>query len=210
MVKDRKKIYYAQNSSIILEKMKEYYAKNSDKIKKKRAEYREKNKTSLNIASNKYYHTNKEHLKVYRASYYRKNYDRLKEKKKEYENSLLSNSPTFKLIKNLRRRILSAIKHQSTKKSGKSFELLGCSAEEVVIYLESEFKDGMSWENHGSKGWHIDHILPCASFNLADPEEQKKCFHYTNLQPLWWSDNLEKGDRLGYVSKNNQNVVEEA
>jgi hypothetical protein len=53
----------------------------------------------------------------------------------------------------------------------------------------------MTWENHGRYGWHIDHIRPCASFDLADPEQQRKCFHYTNLQPLWASENMRKGDK---------------
>ena len=57
-------------------------------------------------------------------------------------------------------------------------------------YLDAKFTDGMSWENHGE--WHIDHILPCASFNLLIEDEQRKCFHYTNLQPLWAKDNLSK------------------
>ena len=58
-------------------------------------------------------------------------------------------------------------------------------------YLEAKFQYGMSWENYGE--WHVDHIKPCSSFNLEDPEEQKKCFHYKNLQPLWAKDNLAKG-----------------
>lgn len=49
---------------------------------------------------------------------------------------------------------------------------------------------------HGVYGWHIDHIVPCASFDLSKPEEQKKCFHYTNLQALWWRDNIVKGDKI--------------
>lgn len=54
----------------------------------------------------------------------------------------------------------------------------------------------MSWENYGVGGWHIDHIIPCASFELTDGDEQRKCFHYSNLQPLWWFHNLEKSDKL--------------
>ena len=50
----------------------------------------------------------------------------------------------------------------------------------------------MTWENHGQYGWHVDHIKPCALFDLTKIEEQKKCFHYTNLQPLWWRDNIKK------------------
>tara|TARA_R110000751_G_scaffold131998_3_gene234420 strand:- start:438 stop:656 length:219 start_codon:yes stop_codon:yes gene_type:complete len=69
------------------------------------------------------------------------------------------------------------------------------------MHLEDQFQDGMSWENYGRpngdylEGWHIDHIKPCALFNLEDASQQKECFHYTNLQPLWAEDNLSKGDK---------------
>jgi hypothetical protein len=81
-------------------------------------------------------------------------------------------------------------------KSKHTMELLGCSIEEFKIYLEKQFTKGMNWGNYGKKGWHIDHILPCASFDLTDPEQQKKCFHYTNLQPLWAEDNYKKKDKI--------------
>lgn len=71
-------------------------------------------------------------------------------------------------------------------------EFIGCSMTQLKSHLSSQFKDGMSWDNYGRKGWHIDHIIPCYSFDLIDPNEQKKCFHYTNLQPLWWLDNCRK------------------
>lgn len=74
-------------------------------------------------------------------------------------------------------------------------ELVGCAIPFLRGYLEAKFKVGMSWSNHGA-GWHIDHIKPCASFNLLDEKEQKKCFHYKNLQPLWAEENLSKGDKI--------------
>jgi len=91
-------------------------------------------------------------------------------------------------------RLYDAVKHQKGVKSSKTLELLGCTVEQLQTFLEAEFIEGMSWENYGD--WHIDHILPCASFNLEDPEEQKKCFHWTNLQPLWAIDNLRKGAKI--------------
>ena len=75
-------------------------------------------------------------------------------------------------------------------KPGYCLDVVGCSLDELVGYLEAQFSAGMSWENFGS--WHIDHIRPCASFDLTDPEQQRACFHYTNLQPLWALDNLRK------------------
>ena len=79
-------------------------------------------------------------------------------------------------------------------KSAKTLTLLGCSIPEFMKHLESQFQPGMTWENYGLFGWHRDHIRPCASFDLSQPEEQAKCFHYTNFQPLWAKDNLAKSD----------------
>ena len=66
-------------------------------------------------------------------------------------------------------------------------DLIGCSPAELVRYLEAQFVEGMSWGNR--ELWHIDHIKPCASFDLTNPDEQKKCFHYTNLRPRWATEN---------------------
>ena len=76
-------------------------------------------------------------------------------------------------------------------------KMLGCSFEFLRNYIESKFLEGMTWENHGYYGWHIDHIIPCSSFDLSIKENQFKCFHYTNLQPLWAFENLSKGDKVG-------------
>ena len=76
-------------------------------------------------------------------------------------------------------------------KTSKSEVLLGCSFEEFKIYIQSKFKDSMTWDNMGD--WHIDHIIPLCSFDLSLEEEQKKAFHYTNQQPLWAEENLKKG-----------------
>jgi hypothetical protein len=78
-------------------------------------------------------------------------------------------------------------------KTSDTLMLLGCSISELRAHLEAQWLPGMCWDNWTKYGWHIDHIRPCASFDLSDPEQQRECFHYTNLQPLWWEDNLEKG-----------------
>ena len=86
---------------------------------------------------------------------------------------------------------------ESLKKSQKfdsTMKLTGISLDELKKHIESKFQDGMSWDNYGV--WHVDHIIPCAQFDLSDPEQQKICFHYTNLQPMWAKDNMRKGARL--------------
>lgn len=86
--------------------------------------------------------------------------------------------------------------HGKGNKSTRTMELIGCSMDFVLVHLESQFKPGMTWQNHGIFGWHVDHIIPCASFDLTNPEQQRKCFHYSNLQPLWAVDNLIKSDTI--------------
>jgi hypothetical protein len=104
-----------------------------------------------------------------------------------------------KLIKGLRRRLENFTKRAkinvgtSISRAAQSF--LGCSISGLRVHLEKQFKPGMTWENHGYAGWHVDHIRPLASFDLRDPVQQKVCFHYTNLQPLWAPENIEKGSR---------------
>ena len=100
----------------------------------------------------------------------------------------------FRLRNALRSRIRQAIKRDAGEKSIKTAELIGCSVKELKQHLEAQFADGMSWDNYGQ--WHIDHIIPCASFDLTDEQEQRECFHYTNLQPLWGVDNIKKGDKV--------------
>jgi len=111
----------------------------------------------------------------------------------KYEKARKLVDPAFKLVKTLRSRLGSAIKNQNAIKSDKTMELVGCTIPFLRGYLEAKFKVGMTWENHGE--WHIDHIKPCASFNLLDKEEQSKCFNYKNLQPLWANENLSKGNK---------------
>ncbi len=113
---------------------------------------------------------------------------------KTYEKKRKQTDPIFKLMKTLRSRLGNALKYKSAKKKLSTLDLTGCSVAFLKEYLEKMFKDGMTWENHGS--WHIDHIIPCSSFNLIDVDEQKKCFHYTNLQPLWAEENLKKGSKI--------------
>lgn len=121
---------------------------------------------------------------------------RQREKNKEQRNRKArerrKNDPEFRIRHNLRMRMSRAVKDIA--KSATTMDLIGCSVLELKLHLESLFVDTMSWDNYGPEGWHIDHIIPCSRFDLSDPEQQKLCFHYTNLQPLWWKDNIRKSN----------------
>lgn len=101
--------------------------------------------------------------------------------------------PAFMIKARLRRRVRKVIESQGAMKKGSTLGLIWCSSEHLKKHIESQFKEGMDWDNYGL--WHIDHIRPCASFDLMREEEQRACFHWTNLQPLWAKDNLTKSDR---------------
>lgn len=112
---------------------------------------------------------------------------------KAYQRNRRAIDPEFKVRCALRGRIGAAIRARGTKKHATSSELIGCSIPELRRHIEGLWLEGMTWDNYGD--WHIDHIKPCAKFDLLDPEQQRACFHYSNLQPLWAIDNLKKGAR---------------
>ena len=118
-----------------------------------------------------------------------------KENRRRYQKELYHNNIKHRISTVIRSRLLQALKDKLEFKWNTAFDLLGCTIDEFCRYIESLWKVDMNWDNHRRDGWHIDHIRPCSSFDLTDPEQQKQCFHYTNMQPLWAIDNLKKSDR---------------
>ena len=132
---------------------------------------------------------NEEYNRKIRESYER-NKEKINETRRKNLQKRRETDPHYRAMMALHCRLYMAVQE----KIGKTMELVGCSKNDLFAHLESKFTEGMTWENYGK--WHIDHIRPCASFNLEDPEEQKKCFHWTNLQPLWAQDNIRKGAKF--------------
>jgi len=148
-------------------KYKIYYNKNIEKIAKRGRAYKKRNRSKINK-------------------------QRSARRKKDIQ---------FRLRTNLSSRLLTALKHNS--KSRSTLNLLGVeSITYLKQYLEKQFYNDkktnkpMIWANYGKYGWHIDHIRPCASFNLQCPIGQLDCFHYSNLRPLWASENHSKGAKI--------------
>jgi hypothetical protein len=100
-----------------------------------------------------------------------------------------------RLIRRLAERVRQALRRGHTRKQARTIDLIGCTPPELWAHLERQFRPGMTRENYGR--WHVDHIRPCASFDLRDLEQQRQCFHFSNLQPLWALDNLKKSARWG-------------
>lgn len=168
-----------------------WYLNNSSSERQKSSEY---SKSELGaISRKKRYEKNKEEiLEKNRVS---RRTESAREKARAARKRLRETSPSFKMACSLRGRLRQAVIKQKTCKCDSMLNLLGCSVEELKLHIESKFTDGMNWDNYGTYGWHIDHIIPCSSFDLTKEEEQRKCFHYTNLQPLWWRDNMSKGGK---------------
>ena len=166
-----------------------------EQAKRVRHEQYESTKCQILAQSRAYYENHKEAVQKRHAEWRSAN----PEWQKEYARKRMETDISFRLRHILRVRVAAALRARKTDrrlKTRRTMELIGCRIDELIHHIEFQFKDGMTWENHGNKGWHIDHILPCAIFDLSDPEQQRKCFHYTNLQPLWAVDNMKKGARI--------------
>ena len=124
-----------------------------------------------------------------RAKYNAENRD----KDNEYQRYRRRTDVNYRLRKNLHIRMWGAFKGVS--KSTSTLELIGCTVDELREHIKKQFDENMTWDNYGHSGWVIDHIRPCASFDLTDPEQQRQCFHYSNLHPLWAHDNSVKSDK---------------
>jgi hypothetical protein len=121
----------------------------------------------------------------------KRNYQRETGKLKDYKRNRYQNDICFKAKEILRARLNMAIRRSH--KSGSAVRDLGCSVSSLKRHLEAQFKPGMSWDNWPRNGWHVDHIKPLSAFDLTDPKQVKEACHYSNLQPLWASDNISKG-----------------
>lgn len=179
---------------------------NKDRLREKEAQRRRENedyRQKANERVRQYYLTHKEKRREQSKRYNATHKEERRALAKAYRDRCnylacerKKNDIGFKLKCNLRNRLWQALKLNNAVKQSRFDEYLGCSLEFFKRYLETKFKDGMNWDNYGRKGWHVDHIVPCAKFDLSKKEDQLKAFNYANLQPLWWYENLSKGDRI--------------
>jgi hypothetical protein len=175
----------------ISEDKKIYYRKHREHILFQRRVYAQHNKESIQNRNRKRYLKDRENVLKDAKVYYHNNRQKVISRSVDYERRRMLVDTNYKLRKRIKARVKLALKRNY--KSGSAIRLLGCSIDEFRQHLENRFTDGMSWKNYGE--WHIDHIIPCCLYDLTKVNDQKKCFHYTNQQPLWAIDNLKKSNK---------------
>tara|TARA_Y100000816_G_C26002656_1_gene523981 strand:+ start:175 stop:795 length:621 start_codon:yes stop_codon:yes gene_type:complete len=174
--KEYLKNWYKNNK----ENRQKYRENNKERIKEYEKKYRENNKDYKKVQKKKWNENNKNHMKAYNEI--------TKEHRNECRRTRYNTDSNVRMRDLLRSRLTMALNGKT--KSESTLELLGCPITFLIFYLRSQFQGGMTWNNI-----EVDHVIPCCSFNLENEDEQKKCFHFTNLQPLWVEVNREKSGK---------------
>lgn len=180
---------------------KNYYNKNYEKILKQAREYRKENHEKIITCQRNYYEKNREEInkkdKIRSRIYRKENKNKVNTNNRKSRKEKYHTDPINKLSRCVRHRIYMFLKSKNIRKINKTFEIIGCNPTELKEHIEKQFTEGMSWKNYGYYGWHIDHRIPLDSGKTK--EEIYKLSHFTNLQPMWWEDNLKKGKKIIYL-----------
>ncbi len=204
----KRRKYYLENIDKHKENSKKYYESNKEEIyekidKEKKKEndkrYREKNKDNLKVKSKNYYEKNKEKIKEYSRLYYEKNKEKINEpsdKKREIRRRSYKKRKYQYVWREILRKTISQLK---LKKNQTTLDLLGYSYDDLKCHIESNFLDGMKWENHGE--WHVDHIIPISKFKKGTPPFIVNDLR--NLRPLWSSDNMTRQNKIETINVEN-------
>lgn len=174
--KENTQKYYKENKERYQENGKKHYSENKEKINNKSIEWGKNNPEKRKEIQDKWNKNNREYFKIWR--------------KNKWETD-----PNFKLRIILGARLNDILKRIKLNKSSSIISFIGCPIEELKIHIENQFLPEFTWDNHGEI-WELDHIIPCFNFDMENVEEQKKCFHYTNLQPLFKTTRIAKS--FGY------------
>lgn len=181
---------------------KSYQLKNKEKLREARKGYtntwKQNHKAEVKLYNKEYnknwYPENKEKRSEYYKLWRANNKEKINTSSRGYQRQRAKADIQYHLSKILRTRLHHALKGNA--KSGSAIKDLGCTVQELKTYLESQFVQGMTWDNWSYTGWHVDHIRPLVSFDLTDREQLLQAVHYKNLQPLWAVDNHSKGAKI--------------
>lgn len=184
---DRK--YIAANRDKMRKKNKVYREKNKEKEYERRKAFAERNREAVNRWARAYVERNKAAVYARSADYHRRNRAKINERKNAYRKERSRSDVIFAIKQRMRSRLGAALRKIEAEKPCSTIDIVGCYWTELKSHIESKFSDGMGW--HNREAWHIDHIIPLATANSVD--DIVRLSHYTNLQPLWASENIRKG-----------------
>ena len=161
-----------------------YYHRNKEAVKARAKLASEEVKRRKRERTKKWRAANRERVSDWNRQWLKKNPERIAKYRKQAESK-----PINRITHNLRRRLREFLKLCGKRTSA----FFGCTGAQLKAHIEAQFTKGMSWENYGQ--WHVDHVVPCAAFDLTDPRHAAICFNWQNLQPLWAKDNMDKSDK---------------
>lgn len=171
---------------------------NPERFKAAKDDWRERNRERDAATKKAWAIKNAEKIREYQKRWREENAEHLRRYKKQRrpfirvrQNEWKWADPSRVVAHNCREAIRRVLKCGNLRKSDSVLKIIGCDIQWLMAWLEVHFRPGMNWENYGPV-WHIDHRRPCASFDLTDPQQQRQCFHWTNLQPLFAGENLSK------------------
>jgi len=211
---EREREYYKQNKERIAQRHKEYYQRNKDKIAEKDRIYRENNKDKIaeykkrwrrdnkekNTQRHKeYYQQNKERITQRHKEYYQQNKQKTIEKNAEYQKERYQNDPAYRLRKLVSVVVRDALNNNNGSKEGNStWDALPYTPQQLREHLEAQFEEGMTWDNYGHDGWHVDHIYPQSllPYESMDDDNFRLAWDLRNLRPLWAAENISKGNEI--------------
>jgi hypothetical protein len=156
--------------------------------------WRKENPEKKSAENRRWRLSNPDKVKESRKKWEDNNPEKNKQIRKNAKKRKLISDPGYDMLTRLRARLCNLLKLSMTAKTHRTIELLGCSKIELKEHIERQFLSGMSWDNRHL--WQIDHIIPCSSFDLTDSEQQRQCFHWSNLRPLWAEDNRKKSNKI--------------
>lgn len=192
---ERSKEHYERNKAKRLEQIKEYRSRPevAAKMAAYYAKYRKEHREEANAATAAWRKRNPDRCLAATMKWRKKNIDRYTANKCRWDRENRKKNPFAAIMHSCRVRLNFVLAGRT--KPATTAELVGCTREELLAHIERQFQPGMTWENRGRTGWHVDHIRPVSSFDPDDPDAIRAATHYTNLQPLWYSQNLRKGNK---------------
>jgi hypothetical protein len=186
----RDRVYKQTHKEEISKKDKNYYIKNNEAIKKRAAEWYDANKQQHLDKAREWRNSNREKWLEGKKRWYEQNKRKMQEYINQYMKEKYATDIHYKV-----KSICSARIRSLVKKTCSTYEILGCTREFFMAWIEFQFDEHMNWNNAGSY-WHFDHVQPCASFDLCEEKELLKCFNWTNIRPLEAKENLSKHDKI--------------